>query len=66
MHKSLSFKQKEDLNINYDVIQSLSIEILSTKSKNIILNTIYRPPNGDTKLCETHFNPIQDGVGEGA
>ena len=66
MHKSLSFKQREDLNINYDVIQSLSIEILSTKSKNIILNTIYRPPNGDMKQSETHFNPIQDGVGEGA
>ena len=44
------FKLREDLSINCDAIESLSIEILSTKSKNIILNTIYRPPNGDMKL----------------
>ena len=47
MHENLSFKLREDLSINCDAIQSLSIEISSTKSKDIILNTIYRPPNGD-------------------
>ena len=58
MHKNLSFKLKEDLSINCDAIQSLSIEISSTKSKNIILNTIYRPPNGDIKQCETYFKDV--------
>ena len=33
--KNLSFKIREDLSINYDANQSLSIEISSTKSKNI-------------------------------
>ena len=54
MHEYLNFKLREDLSINYDAIQSLSIEIPSTKSKNIVLNTIYWPPNGDIKLCETY------------
>ena len=58
LHENLSFKLREDLSINCDVIQSLSIEISSTKSKNIILNTIYRPPNGDMKRCETHFEDL--------
>ena len=43
------------MRINCDVIWSLSIEILSTKSKNFILNTIYGPPNGDIKQYETHL-----------
>ena len=45
VHENLSSKLREDLGINCDAIQSLSIQISSTKSKNIILNTIYRPPN---------------------
>ena len=58
MYENLSFKLREDLSINCDAIQSLSIEISSTKSKNIILNTIYRPPNGDMKQCETYFKDV--------
>ena len=58
MHENLSFKLREDLSINCDAIQSLSIEKSSTKSKNIILNTIYRPPNGDMKQCETYFKDV--------
>ena len=58
MHENLNFKLREDLSINCDAIQSLSIEISSTKSKNIILNTIYRPPNGDMKQCQTHFKDV--------
>ena len=58
VNESLSLKLRQDLIINCDAIQSLSIEIPSTKSKNIILNTIHRPPNGDMKQCETHFKDI--------
>ena len=31
--------------------KSGSIETLNKKCKNIILNTIYRPPNGDIETC---------------
>ena len=58
MHEILSFKLREDLSIKCDAIQSLSIEISNTKSKNIILNTIYMPPNGDMKQFETDFKDI--------
>ena len=51
VHENLSFKLTEDLSMTCDAVRSLSIEISSTKSKNIILNTIYRPPNGDMKQC---------------
>ena len=58
MHENLSFKLKEDLRINCHAIQSLSIEISGTKSKNIILSTIYRSPNSDMKQCETYFKNV--------
>ena len=58
VHENLSFKLREDLSINCDAIQSLYIEISSTKSENIILNSIYRPPNGDVKQFETHFKDL--------
>ena len=56
--ENLSFKLREDLSINCDAIESFSIEISSTKPKNVIPNTIYRPPDGDMKQCETHFKDI--------
>ena len=46
---------KWNLSINCDTIYSLSTEISTTKSKNIFLNTIYRPPNGDMKQRKNHF-----------
>ena len=58
VHENFSFKLREDLSTNCNAIQSLSIEISSTKSKDIILNTIHRPPNGHMKQCETHFKDI--------
>ena len=51
VHENLSFKPREGLSINCDAIQSLYIEISSTKSKNIILNTFYRPPYSAMKRC---------------
>ena len=58
VHEKLSFKLREDLSINCDAIQSFSIKISNTKSKNIILNTICRPPNGDMKQCESYFKDV--------
>ena len=55
VHESLSFKRRQYLGISLEAMESLSISILSKKCKNIILNTIYRPSNGDIKICENHF-----------
>ena len=54
LHESLSFKRRQDLGINLEAVESLSIEILNKKCKNITLNTIYRPPNGDIETCENY------------
>ena len=55
VHETLSFKRREDLGINLETMESLSIEILNNKCKNIILNTIYRPLNRDIEICENCF-----------
>ena len=46
------------MSINCDAIESLCLEITNEKSKNIILNLTYRPPNGDVKEFEKHLNKI--------
>ena len=42
------------MGINLEAVESLSIEILNKKCKNIILNEIYRPLDGD----ENYFNNL--------
>ena len=64
VHEKRSFKLREDLNINCDAIQSFSIKISNTKSKNIIFNTIYRPPNGDMKQRESYFKDVYSKNGK--
>ena len=46
------------MSIDSEAVESLSIEILNKKCKNIILNTICRPPNGDTETCENYFQNL--------
>ena len=54
--KSYDFKIRNDLCVNSNSIESLSIEILNdNKTKNIILNVTYRPPEGDLNFCEQYF-----------
>ena len=39
------FKKRDDLSINCEAIESLSIEMTNIiKSENIIFNVVYRPP----------------------
>ena len=47
-----------DLSINCDSTESLCLEIRNEKSKNIILNLTYRPPNGDVKEFEKRLNKV--------
>ena len=58
VHESLPFKRRQDLDINSEAVESLSIEILNKDSKNIILNMIHRPPNGDIETCENYFKNL--------
>ena len=52
IHDSLGYKAREDLSINCDAIESLSIEISKGKTRNTIFNVVYSPPNGETKINE--------------
>ena len=51
-------KTRQDLSINCDAIELSCLEITNEKSKNVILNLTYRPPNGDVKEFEKHLNNI--------
>ena len=55
---SLLYKLRNDLSINCEGIESLSIEIMNSQTRNIICNVIYRPPDGDLNVCETFFKKI--------
>ena len=55
---SLLHKIREDLSINCDDIEFLSIEIINDHSKNIVLNVVYRPPDGDLHVTETFLRKI--------
>ena len=48
---SLLYKLRNDLSINCEDIESLSIEILNSQTRNIIFNVRYRPPNDDLNVC---------------
>ena len=52
----LNFKFRPDLDINEEgIIESLFIEIITTIGKNIIVGTLYRPPNGKFEIFETNL-----------
>ena len=44
IHESIKFKKKKDLTISKNDSEILSIEI-TNKTKNIILSSVYRPPD---------------------
>ena len=47
-----------NLNVNFGAIECLCIEITKKSSKNMILNLIYRPWNGDTTIFEKYLKDI--------
>ena len=53
IHESLCYKLRQDLSINSEAIESLSIEI-----SNLIFNVIYRPSTGDIKVSEQFCKDI--------
>ena len=58
IHKSLDFTVKPDLSINNNDIESVNIEILSDKKRNILINSLYRPPNSQIESFENFLNNI--------
>ena len=52
VHNSLNFKTRLDLSINTDDVESVSLEIVSEKTRNTIVNVLCRSPNG-------RFEPFQ-------
>ena len=58
VHESLSFKKQQDLGINSEAFESLSIETLNETCKNKIVNTIYRSPNGDIETWKKYFKNL--------
>ena len=52
IHNSLKFKERSDLAINNKNIESLTLEILSEKTRNVLVNVLYRPPVGQCAQFE--------------
>ena len=54
-----NFKMRPDLSVSETgIIESIFVEITSTIGKNIIIGTIYRPPNGNFEIFETKLNDV--------
>ena len=57
--KQLRFKTRADLNLNNnETAESLFIEIVNPRGKNIIVGVIYRPPNTDANLFIHNFDEL--------
>ena len=52
IHNSLNLKTRPDLSVNCRDIESLTLEIISEKTRNIIGSVLYRPPNGHSEHFE--------------
>ena len=55
IHNSLTFKLRSDLGTNSNNIESLVIEIINKKSKNVVISAQYRQPVGDFKQNKTYL-----------
>ena len=54
MHKQLKFKLRNDVDIFNNEIETCSLEIINSKSRNVVGTSVYRPPKGDTKLFKNY------------
>ena len=52
IHNFLKFKERSDLSINNKDIESLTLEILSDKTRDVLVNVLYRPPVGQYQQFE--------------
>ena len=54
VHESLNFKRKENLSVNDNDCEILTIELIS-KIQNIIISCVYRQPSGNLKNFKQHL-----------
>ena len=52
IHKSLKFNLRDYIDIFNESVETLSIEILNKKSRNIVNTAAYHPPKGNNKLSK--------------
>ena len=52
----MDFTVKPDLSINNNDIEPVTIEILSNRKRNTLINALYRPPNGQIEPFEKFLN----------
>ena len=57
IHNSILYKERKDLSINDENIESISLEIINKKRKNLVTN-VYRPPNGKIKPFKNFFKNL--------
>ena len=50
INKKLKFKVSDDIDEFNEPVETLSIEILNKKSRNIVITAAYHPPKGNNKL----------------
>ena len=58
-HESIDFKERKDLSISKNDNEVLSIEI-TNKTKNVILSSVYRPPDSSLRELKSSLKPIFD------
>ena len=58
IHDSLNFKYRRELDVNTKNVDSLSIDLISKKSKNTVLSTIYKPPDSKFNAFNTFLKDV--------
>ena len=56
IHESIDFKERKGLSTSKNDSEILSIKI-TNKTKNIILSSVYRPPNSSLKEFKNSLKP---------
>ena len=61
IHELIDFKERKYLSISKNDSEIISIEI-TNKTKNIILSSVYRPPDSSLKEFKNSLKPIFDNI----
>ena len=63
--ENLNYKTRMDLRFDTsDTTDSLFVEVLVPKGKNVIIGVIYRPPNRNLQSFVSNFNEVIDKIGK--
>ena len=54
----MTYNIRHDLSVNNEDTESLCLEIINQKSKNNLINTIYRQPSGNKENFENCFGKL--------